>query len=36
MRMKPDALLVNVSRAELIAENALVNALGAGRRLRRT
>ena len=31
MRMKPDALLVNVSRAELIAENALVNTLAAGR-----
>lgn len=30
-RMKSDALLVNVSRAELIAEGALVQALDAGR-----
>jgi D-3-phosphoglycerate dehydrogenase / 2-oxoglutarate reductase len=30
-RMKPDALLVNTSRAELIAPGALVAALGAGR-----
>jgi D-3-phosphoglycerate dehydrogenase len=30
-RMKPTALLVNTSRAPLIAPNALVNALRAGR-----
>jgi D-3-phosphoglycerate dehydrogenase len=30
-RMKPDALLVNVSRAELIAPGALLDALNAGR-----
>ncbi len=30
-RMKPDSLLVNTSRAELIAEGALVEALEAGR-----
>jgi len=30
-RMKPDALLVNTSRAELIEEGALVRALAAGR-----
>ena len=30
-RMKPTALLVNTSRAELIAEGALVSALGRGR-----
>jgi D-3-phosphoglycerate dehydrogenase len=30
-RMKPDALLVNTSRAELIADGALVRALAAGR-----
>ena len=30
-RMKPSALLVNTSRAELIEENALVSALNRGR-----
>jgi D-3-phosphoglycerate dehydrogenase len=30
-RMKPTALIVNTSRAQLIAPNALVNALNAGR-----